>query len=748
MLTKGPEAVPQPPHKAADSPFPAGAREVSRATGSAQGASVAFADRPRQLLGVLCRATRASWGALALLSPDGSFEELLTHDPSGTVSRPAAAEYLRDVVEYPDATTAGREGPPRLGLLFAGPHRQQGVLCLVRDVADPAFTAAEVEDARSLCGWLADREMLEETRLRRQLKLLNHIAETAAGSVDLPRLLQAALTGLDRELPLFPGAVWLLEQPDAPAPIVAANSDRILKTRSSVIKLKPTVEAIDPSATLVLAQLTPGAVAHAPLAPNTRVPVSELPFADYLQSGEPFYAELDDPRDARSILTLGAAGAKFCLVMPLRAGEKIVGVLHCLCNRPAGFPPEFVQFLYLVADLLGAAVSNCQMFARLRTAYDALREAQGRLVHTEKMRALAEMAAGMAHEFNNALCGALGFLELALNEPGLSPSVRRHLESSRTSALDAAQTVRRVQSFARAHPSSEDMAAVDLDALVREAADLIRHKASSLDRARGAAIAIDVRSSDCQRVLGNTTELREVLLNLAFNAVDAMPAGGTLTVRTWSDRQSTFLAVSDTGVGIPEPTRARIFEPFFTTKGERGNGLGLSVVFGIVERHRGEIRVESEVGRGSTFTVRLPVLTRSSDPPAPTETSRFVRARRSLGVLVVEDEEQIGRFLQVALTNLGHRPRLVGSAERALEVLAAEAPFDVVLTDLGLPGMNGEELAGAIARQSPAIPVVLLSGWGGHLQAENHQREGIARVLGKPVTLSTLAVTLSEVCPS
>ena len=299
----------------------------------------------------------------------------------------------------------------------------------------------------------------------------------------------------------------------------------------------------------------------------------------------------------------------------------------------------------------------------------------------------------MAHEFNNALCGALGFLELALLSTDCTPVCRNYLESARTCSQDAVHTVRRVQDFARQKRSGMVFQTLDFNALVPQTVELLRHRWENLERARGPQIEVLVETECAALVDGSPTELREVLTNLIFNAVDAMPGGGKLRVRTWSTAREVFLAVQDSGVGINQAVRQRLFEPFFTTKGERGNGLGLSVTFGIVRRHGGEIDVESQVGRGTTFTVRLPIATSSTPsaseakPPAPP-----ARTGRSLRILVIEDEAPIRRFLEMGLQQLGHRPRLEANGRLGLAAFREER-FDVVLTDLGMPETSGEVVA-------------------------------------------------------
>jgi signal transduction histidine kinase len=741
--------------------------------------------RPQQLLELACLVSQARNAGLGLLSIQGELLEHLTH------GQPKPAEESGGVLEIPEAYQAGVEpgviallqfvlrqpGPVRLkrwvdanldqpappGLSAQGPFlgvplncpgRCRGVLYLVRSPGDAEFSADDVAAVSAIGALLEHGSLFEEARLLARLRLLNQVAQAAAGNLELAPILRAALRELDRQLPLQVCAVWLVEETEDRG---QGSEDRGQGPSS----LSPVSNS--PSAMLVLADSTAPSGAGQGLAPGLRVALDLTPFAPCLTSGQAYYADLASP-DRRPI---GAGsgdpaptgdrsslhpvfgtlyvGATCCFAVPLRAGERTVGILQSVCQRPAGFSGDQIQLLYLVADLLGPAISNCQLFSRLSSAYEALRQAQGQLIQAEKMRALGELAGGMAHEFNNSLCGVLGFLELALLKTDLPPAVRGDLEAARTCSVDAAHVVRRVQDFARWKAEGPAHEPLDLNDLVRNTVELIRHKWESLENARGARVAVEVKTEAALRVAGCATELREVLTNLAFNAVDAMPRGGTLTLHVWSTITEVFLAVRDTGVGIPESVRHRLFEPFFTTKGERGNGLGLSVTFGIVKRHGGEIEVESQSGRGTTFLVRLPAV--SDRPAAAKETSATVAGpRRCLRILVVEDEESIRRFLHAGLSGLGHKPKVTANAREALAAFAEE-PFDVVLTDLGLPEISGEQVAYEVRKRSPATPVVLLTGWADQLQAERTSLECVSRILGKPVTLATLAATLTAVCP-
>jgi signal transduction histidine kinase/ActR/RegA family two-component response regulator len=481
--------------------------------------------------------------------------------------------------------------------------------------------------------------------------------------------------------------------------------------------------------------------------PGLCLDVAQTCFADCLEDGQALYADLGRPeeRTGRFAEGLAAAGATSSFAVPLRAGERTLGVLQSVCFRPAGFTAEQVQLFHLVADLLGPAISNCRLFDQLRSAYDDLHLTQQRLIQAEKMRALGELAGGMAHEFNNSLCGTLGFLELALRSASPDPVTRGYLESARTCTWDAAQTVRRVQAFARRRGKEPLDERLDLNDLVRQMVDVALLKGGSSARPGVVLPAIDIQAEGNAWVCGDATELRQVVTNLVFNALDAMPRGGTLTVRTHVTPTHVILAVRDTGTGISEAVRHRLFEPFFTTKGERGNGLGLSVVYGIVRRHGGDIRVESEVGRGSTFFVQLPAAAATAGGRGRAAVPGLPRPAAGTRVLVVEDQESISRFLVTLLTHLGCSARAEATGEDGVEALARER-FDLVLTDLTLPGLSGREVAQAAARSAPGTPVVMLTGQADRLEAEGGLPEAVTRLLAKPVTLETLASTLAALC--
>lgn len=715
--------------------------------------------RLAHLLELAFRAVRAARAGIGLLTVDGELIEHLsvamTRDEGIALEgSPAFLELLQTASRQPAPTRLERVTPDCqaggplanigsfLGVPLSCAGRNRGVLYLLRGVGDGEFTPEDEELVAPIGSWLEQANLSEEARLLNRLRVLNQVAHTAAGNFDLQSILAVSVRELDRLLPLHVNLVWLVENESDPR--APRDGDALLEGGS------PAAESPPPRLLAVAACTTAPQTAAMGLTLGLRLPPEETVVGRCLLDGSAAYADIEALRQERSgpaasrARAMAEGGATTCFAVPLRAGERTLGVLQSICTRPAGFTGEQLQLLYLVADLLGPAISNCQLFRHLSAAYEELRKTQNQLIQAEKMRALGELAGGVAHEFNNALCGVLGFLELALLNKGLDPTNRSFLESARTCATDAAQTVRRVQDFARWRRNDQTSQLMDFGEFVRQTVDLIRHKWEARGAERIGPIRVIVDAESGAFITGNAPELREVITNLAFNAVEAMPNGGTLTINAWKTDADAFLSIRDTGVGIVEAVRHRLFEPFFTTKGERGNGLGLSVAFGIVRRHAGEITVQSEEGRGSDFTVRLPLGAARATGERPATMANPSPPTRGLRVLVVEDEESVRQFLEIGLTRLGHRPRLACNVKEGTRALAEES-FDVVLTDLGLPDASGEEMARRVAARSPGTPVLLLTGWADQLHAENRTIEGISRILSKPVPLDTLAAALASV---
>jgi CheY-like chemotaxis protein len=293
--------------------------------------------------------------------------------------------------------------------------------------------------------------------------------------------------------------------------------------------------------------------------------------------------------------------------------------------------------------------------------------------------------------------------------------------------------VRRLREFYRPQEHT-DGAPIDLDKLVEAAISLTRPRWSNQALASGRIIGIERDLRPLPRVWGDEGALREMLTNLIFNAVDAIPGDGTITVRTRRAGERVVLQVADTGAGMSEAVRRRCLEPFFTTKGEAGSGLGLSMVYGVVSRHRGELAIDSKAGEGTTVTISLPLAAASGSSSAA---APVVPPPRCLRVLVVDDEpmvrEVVGKFLAID----GHQVLTAASGAEALQLIAA-TPFDVAIIDRAMPGMTGDQLAVEVNARGQAIGVVLLSGFGDLMLAAGERPPGVDVVIGKPVGIPAL----------
>jgi len=368
----------------------------------------------------------------------------------------------------------------------------------------------------------------------------------------------------------------------------------------------------------------------------------------------------------------------------------------------------------------------------------------------EKMSALGELASGVAHDFNNTLAGILGRAELMLMKAN-DPEIKRGLNIIIQAAEDGSKTVKRIQDFARQR-RDHDFTPVAVDQLLMDVNEITRPRWKDSAQAANLHIALDLRIHSNALVMGDASELREVLVNIVFNAVDAMPAGGRLTLSTQERNGLVEIAVSDTGVGMSPEVRSRVFDPFFTTKGEAGMGLGLAVCYGIVQRHEGTIEVESEVSHGTTFRLKLPMAEAKPSEVLPSTQAEVVIGRRltlvrrsnSPRILVVDDEQSVRVLLGDILNSEGYEVTLAESGSDALKAFDAEM-FKAVFTDLGMPGMSGWELARAIRERSKEIPIALITGWGEAVGSDEQKNARIDWVLTKPFSVNRIAEIAADI---
>lgn len=430
------------------------------------------------------------------------------------------------------------------------------------------------------------------------------------------------------------------------------------------------------------------------------------------------------------------------LAEPLLYQDRLLGVLTLYHIEPGrAFTDQHQGLLGLLAAQAAIALENARLFTETRQSYRELQRAQEQLVQTEKLRALGQMSAGMAHDLNNVLAAVLGQAELLQVHVG-NPDARSSLRTLEMAARDGAHIIRRLQDFGRQQPG-QPSTAVALGAVVREALDITRPRWKNEAEHDGVGIAVRSAVEHLPPVLGDDADIREVLTNLILNAVDAMPKGGSLEItgrvvesdgRRGEQQRWVEVYVTDTGTGMDEEVRRRVFDPFFTTKGVHGSGLGLSVVYGIMERHGGHIGVASVPGHGSIFTLRFQIAHEDAPRATPRAAPPTAAGRR---ILLVDDEPHVRATIAEMLRSAGHT---VSEADGPVAGLArlAEHPMDLVLTDLGMPEMSGIEFAHAVKAKTPNVPVVLLTGWGNRRVTTDTMRGTVDAVLGKPVGLQEL----------
>jgi signal transduction histidine kinase/ActR/RegA family two-component response regulator len=364
-------------------------------------------------------------------------------------------------------------------------------------------------------------------------------------------------------------------------------------------------------------------------------------------------------------------------------------------------------------------------------------------VQVEKMSALGQLASGVAHDFNNCLAAILGRAEL-LARHAADERARRGLEIIIKSAHDGARTVRRIQDFARQR-RERDFQRVDVDQVLSDVAEMTRPRWKDAAEASGISITLALSNHSRAFVMGDESELRDVLVNMIFNAVDAMPQGGVLTLGSsveGVEDGAVVLSVGDTGTGMTEEVRSRVFDPFFTTKGLGGMGLGLAVSYGIIRRHEGSVEVSSEAGRGTTFRIKLPLAAVAAVAAAGPEAEAAQRSE--MKILVVDDEAPVRELLCEILAEEGCLTARACGGTEAL-ALFDTGQFDAVFTDIGMPGMSGWELSRAVRERDPEIPLAIITGWGEAVSDTDRTAARVNWVLTKPFTLAQISQIVSEV---
>jgi signal transduction histidine kinase/CheY-like chemotaxis protein/HAMP domain-containing protein len=579
----------------------------------------------------------------------------------------------------------------------------------------------------TLQGEIAERKAAND-RVQSQLarlEMLNQITRAIGERQDLRSIFQIVIRTLEEHLPLDFCCVALY-RPEENAVIVSSVG---VRSEAIALELALTEHSVVPIDQNGLSQCVQGRLVY-----ESDITASEFPFPKRLATG----------------------GLAAMVAAPLLVESQVFGVLIAARRERQSFSSGECEFLRQLSEHVALAAHQAQIYTALQQAYNDLRQTQQAVMQQERLRALGQMASGITHDINNAISPVALYTESLLeNEPTLSPRARNYLETIQHAIEDVTHTVARMREFYRQRDTQFTLAPIQLNPLVKQAIDISRARWSDMPQQRGVSIEMKTELAEgLPIVMGLESEIREALVNLIFNAVDAMPNGGTLTLRTKlssrpeanDSRDSVALEVSDTGVGMSEDTRRRCLEPFFTTKGERGTGLGLAMVYGIVQRHNAGIEIDSVVGKGTMMRLLFPVPQSWNEGPQERSTAFAIPSRRR--ILIVDDDPLLIKSLRDALETDGHIVIPANGGQAGIEAFqnakAAGELFDVVITDLGMPNVDGRRVAAAIKEASPGTPVIMLTGWGQRLSAEGDIPPGVDRVLSKPPKLRDLREALAQ----
>jgi PAS domain S-box-containing protein len=581
----------------------------------------------------------------------------------------------------------------------------------------------QLDTTLTFCGFVTDITERKQARDKLQtqlarLDLLHRIARAIGERQDLRSVFQVVVRRLEDNLPIDFGCICLYDPADQALTVASVGT----LSRPLAVELSLTEQTRIPIDRNGLGRCVTGELVYEP-----DISASAFPFPSRLAGG----------------------GLRALVIAPLPAAGKVVGVLVAARRAAASFESGDCEFLRQLSEHVGLASHQVQLYDALQQSYEDLRQSQQTVLQQERLRALGQMASGVAHDINNAISPVAIYADSLLErEPGMSDRVRNALTVIQQCIHDVARTVSRMRDFYRKREPQLVLERVDLNRIVSGVIELTRSRWRDLPQERGVVIEVRPELADpLPLILGAENEIRDALTNLVLNAIDAMPEGGVLTLRTRvTSLEHLTLEVTDTGVGMDEETRQHCLEPFFTTKGERGTGMGLAMVYGMVERHSSELAIDSAPGKGTTVRLIFPRPAQVADPTGLHAVlglpARLVR------ILIVDDDPLIIESLSETLRADGHQVTAAEGGQAGIDAfLAAQQrgePFAAVITDLGMPYVDGRRVAAAVKGASPSTPVIMLTGWGQRLAAENDIPANVDRVLNKPPKLREIRLALAE----
>jgi len=451
---------------------------------------------------------------------------------------------------------------------------------------------------------------------------------------------------------------------------------------------------------------------------------------------------------------LAEAGLRSLILAPLQVEGEVFAVLAVARKEADAFDGVEREFLRQLSEHVALAGHQARLYTALQQAYEKLQQTQQAIMQQERLRAVGQMASGIAHDINNALSPVMLYTHSLLETETLSTRARDFLETMQRAVEDVTHTIARLRDFYRQREPQLTLLPMDLNTLARQVIDLTRARWSDMSLQRGVVIKVTTDlAQNLPAVQGIESETREALVNLILNAVDAMPEGGTVTLKTDVRRaadgkiKQVRVDVGDTGLGMSEETRRRCLEPFYTTKGERGTGLGLAMVYGVAQRQGAEIDIMSKLGAGTIVSLVFPATSVADGGSVRQEATSVQLAK--LNLLLVDDDAMVLTALKTALAIDGHDVEVADGGQAGIDAFAAATKrghvFSAVITDLGMPHVDGRKVATAVKALSPSTPVILLTGWGqGAVATDDEANPSVDAVLGKASRVKDLRATLAR----
>lgn len=434
---------------------------------------------------------------------------------------------------------------------------------------------------------------------------------------------------------------------------------------------------------------------------------------------------------------------KSVMVVPVYNLQKNIGIIMLFSRNTENFEFEHKLAFEKAREYIANAINNLISYNCLKNDMSNLKLMQSQIISTEKLKLLGEVATGIAHNFNNLLAiilGRVGLLQRNIKDIKQLAS----LKIIEDAIKDGERMIKKIQAFMTKRSDSSNYSPVDLAMVLRNVIEYAVVRAKVEEYLKGITIIIKHELDNVSETYANAEELHEVFINLTFNAIEAMPTGGELKIKLEQSGDGKFLIVSiaDNGIGMSRETQQKLFTPFFTTKGQLGTGLGLSYSYGTISRHKGTISIESALGKGSEFVIKLPILKKTlniTDYAAVNEPA-FKKSR----ILIVDDDEQVRSALNDIMLVLGHDVISVSGGPEAIEILTNDTDFDFVFTDLKMPKVSGFEVAQFVKKKSPATFVGIITAYGSQFDEREFKDVKVDAIIGKPFNIRMIENIMSD----